>query len=133
MNSKQKGNIGVGIAIAYFTSLGHIVSIPINDSQDYDLIVDIDGFLYTVQIKYTTEKSTSGHFVVGLRSISGSTKKEYKIVKDTSIDFLFIVTKSNDLYLIPVSDVNNRALMTLNTEVKDKYGVVGEWLNPASC
>ena len=38
--NKEKGNTGLGIAIAYYTSKGYTVSIPLNDTQDYDLIVD---------------------------------------------------------------------------------------------
>ena len=33
--NKQKGNTGLGIAIAYYTSNGYIVSIPLNDPQEY--------------------------------------------------------------------------------------------------
>ena len=38
--NKEKGNSALGIAIAYFSTNGYIVSIPLNDTQDYDLIVD---------------------------------------------------------------------------------------------
>lgn len=41
-NTKRRGAVGLGAAVAYFTKLGYIVSIPLNDSQDYDLIID-DG------------------------------------------------------------------------------------------
>lgn len=133
MNTKQKGNIGIGLAIAYFTSLGYIVPIPINDIQDYDILVDIDGFINTVQVKYTSELSSSSYYMVGLRSISGSSRKEYKSVKETFVDYLFIATKSNDLYLIPKSDITQKSQITLNNEVKEKYGIVGEWLKPISC
>lgn len=34
--NKEKGNTGLGIAIAYYTSNGYIVLIPLNDTQDYD-------------------------------------------------------------------------------------------------
>ena len=35
--NKQKGNSGLGVAIGYFMQQGYIVSIPINDTQCYDL------------------------------------------------------------------------------------------------
>ena len=38
--NKEKGNSALGIAIAYFSTNGYIVSIPLNDTQDYDSIVD---------------------------------------------------------------------------------------------
>lgn len=39
-SNKQKGNTSLGMAIAYFSSHGYTVSIPLNDTQDYDLIVE---------------------------------------------------------------------------------------------
>lgn len=133
MNTKQKGNIGVGIAIAYYTSIGAVVSVPINDSQDYDLLVDIDSFIYTVQVKYTSEKTSSGYYTVGLRSISGSSKQEYKNVGATNVDFLFITTKDYQIFLIPVAEITQISAITLNTSFKEKYGIVGEWSKPVSC
>ena len=38
MTNKQRGNCGLGIAIGYFSTNGYIVSIPLNDTQDYDYI-----------------------------------------------------------------------------------------------
>ena len=38
--NKEKGNTGLGIAIAYYSSNGYTVSIPLNDTKDYDLIID---------------------------------------------------------------------------------------------
>ena len=38
--NKEKGNSGLGMAIAYYSCNGYIVSVPLNDTQDYDLIVD---------------------------------------------------------------------------------------------
>ena len=38
--NKEKGNSSLGIAIAYYASNGYIVSIPLNDTQDYNLIVE---------------------------------------------------------------------------------------------
>ena len=41
-SNKEKGNTGLGIAIAYYSANGYTVSIPLNDTQDYDFIVDKD-------------------------------------------------------------------------------------------
>lgn len=126
MNSKMKGNIGIGLAIAYFTKNNYTVSIPINDSQDYDLIVEQDGFLYKVQVKYTGQKAPSGNFIINLRSISGTTKQVYKTVKDTDIEILFVVTSDNQCYLLHNNDIINNNSLTLTKEYV-KYKV--EWLS----
>ena len=49
--NKEKGNSGLGMAIAYFSTKGYTVSIPLNDTQDYDLVVEKDGHLKMVQVK----------------------------------------------------------------------------------
>ena len=49
--NKQKENCGLGMAIAYFSTNGYTVSIPLNDTQDYDLIVEKNGILQRVQVK----------------------------------------------------------------------------------
>ena len=36
--NKEKGNSSLGMAIAYFTTNGYVVSIPLNDTQDYDFL-----------------------------------------------------------------------------------------------
>ena len=39
-NTKEQGNIGLGCAIQYFSQNLYTVSWPLNDSQDYDLIIE---------------------------------------------------------------------------------------------
>ena len=51
--NKQKGNTSLGIAIAYFSSNGYTVSIPLNDTQDYDLIIEKDNLFQAVHVKST--------------------------------------------------------------------------------
>ena len=41
-SNKNIGNSSLSIAIAYFVCNGYIVSIPLNDTQDYDLVVEKD-------------------------------------------------------------------------------------------
>lgn len=123
MNSKQKGNAGIGAAIAYFTRQGNNVLIPLTDSQDYDLVVDIDGFLNKVQIKYTSQKAPSGNYLIALRSISGSSRQTYKTVQDTDIDYLFCVTEVGDNYLLPITEVTHASTITITSEFKDKFKV----------
>ena len=40
ITNKEKGNTGLGMAIAYFVANGYVVSIPLNDTQDYDLVIE---------------------------------------------------------------------------------------------
>ena len=119
MNSKQKGNIALGKAISYFTEQGYIVSLPLNDSQCYDLIIEREGVLQTVQVKYTSEQNPSGSFVCRLQTKNQN--KIYYCLTETFCSLLFCYCSNGDEFLIPIKDiVSNRDRITLFRE-KSKY------------
>ena len=115
-SNKSIGNTSLGMAIAYFTGNGYTVSIPLNDTQDYDLIVDKNNKLYRVQVKGTSFKTKYGIYQVALKSAGGTKGKIYKTVKDTNVELLFIVTKEKDMYLIPITEISNTYTLNLNKE-----------------
>lgn len=111
-NTKQQGNIGLGMAIQYFTENLYTVSLPLNDSQDYDLIIeDRDGSLKKVQVKTTHSKSECGTYCVNLRVLGGNSKKNYVHKKGNEIiyDLLFVLCDNGDRYLIPKNIINNKS------------------------
>ena len=115
-NNKNIGNSSLGLAIAFFSSHGYVVSIPLNDTQDYDLIVEKHNKLYRVQVKGTTFKTKYGVYQVALKSCGGTKGKLYKTVKDTNVELLFVVTDSLNYYLIPINKVKNRYTLNLGKE-----------------
>jgi hypothetical protein len=117
-NTKAQGNIGIGRAIAYYTQQGYTVSVPMNDSQEYDLVIDIQSILYKVQVKTTSYKTPAGNYQATLKSAGGTSGKIYARVCDSEVDYIFILTDSGDTYNIPWIDVENlRNCITLG----DKY------------
>ena len=60
INSKKQGDIGMCYAMAYYSKLGWTISVPITDSQDYDLIVDTGTNLLKVQVKTTSYEEYPG-------------------------------------------------------------------------
>lgn len=111
-NSKKQGDVGIGAAIGWFTTQGWIVSIPLTDSQEYDLIVDDGTSLKKVQVKTTRFKSLcrgkQGPFVVALRTTNANTsRKKIKHMNWDKIDYLFVLTNDGNKYLIPSSKINN--------------------------
>lgn len=113
VDNKSQGNFGLGIAIAYFTTNGYTVSIPLNDTQDYDLIVEKNNILETVQVKTTSCKTKYGHYQVALRSCGGTKGTTYKTVIDTKIDLLFIVSTDLSIYIIPREKIKNKTTLNL--------------------
>ena len=123
--NKEKGNTGLGIAIAYYTANGYIVSVPLNDTQDYDLIVDKNNKIFKVQVKATSCKTKYEIYQVALKSCGGTKGKTYKTIVKTNIDEIFIVTDNIDIYIIPIEKINNYSTLNLcekyiNYKVKKK-------------
>lgn len=121
-SNKEKGNTGLGIAIAYYSANGYTVSIPLNDTQDYDFIVDKDNILKKIQEKATSCKTKYNKYQVALKSCGGTKGGTYKTVVDTNIDEVFIVTDSLELFRIPIEVIKNKATLNL-CEKYEKYKI----------
>lgn len=122
-NTKKQGDIGLGKAIAIFSQMGYTVSIPLTDSQDYDLIVDIENKIYRVQVKTTMFKTTHGIYQINL-AIKGGNKSSNTIKKfdNKIVDALFVLTEIGDMYFIPSNDVNCKHCLNLGKD-KLKYKI----------
>ena len=113
INRKQIGRIGLSMAINYFTIQGYTVSLPINDTQWYDLIVEKDGVLKTVQCKATTTQSDE----IDFRSTGGTKGTVYdNLLNHSELDWLFCVNKDLNMWLIPVKEITTKKQLTLRTE-----------------
>ena len=113
ISRKQIGRIGLTMAINYFTVKGYTISLPINDTQWYDLIIEKDGIFETVQCKAT--QTIDG--TIDFRSTGGTKGTEYDNLKNHSeLDWLFCVDKDLNMWLFPVKELTNKNRITLRTE-----------------
>ncbi len=117
--NKQKGNAGLGMAIAYFSANGYTVSIPLNDTQDYDLIIEKDEVFQTVQCK-ATNYMENGNYQIPLASCGGTKGIVYKTFKDTNVDLLFALCGDGTMYVIPRKEVKVKRYLSLTKELS-KY------------
>jgi len=114
--NKEKGNAGLGMAIAYFSINGYTVSISLNDIQDYDLVIEKNNLLETVQVKATGCKTQYGIYQVALKSCGGTKGDTYKTLIDTKVNYLFILTADTQMYLIPCDKIYNKTFLNLSGE-----------------
>lgn len=113
ISRKQIGRIGLTMAINYFTIKGYTISLPINDTQWYDLIIEKDGIFETVQCKAT--QTSDG--TIDFRSTGGTKGNVYDNLKNHSeLDWLFCVDKDLNMWLFPVKELNNNRQIKLRTE-----------------
>ena len=107
MERKQTGRIGLSSAIQYFTIQGYTVSLPINDTQWYDLIIEKDGVFQTVQCKATMTDRDQIKF-----SSTGGTKgKIYDHLYNHPCDLLFCVNKDLNCWLFPIKDLEEAGVV----------------------
>ncbi len=121
-NSKIQGNVGVGIAIAWFMNAGYDVSIPVTDSQDYDLVIGVGNDLKSVQVKTTYYQTPTGNYQATLRVVGGNRSGTGKVkhFDPQAVDYVFIVTDANEKYFIPSHEIETRRSITLCGKY-DKY------------
>lgn len=118
----HQGNIGLGRAIAYYTSKGIPVMLPLNDSQKYDLVVD-DSTLKRVSIKTTRFKDKRGNFIVQLKNTTlGSSHNTIRRFDNKSSDILFVLTRDLVMYEIPTCEIKSTCTLTLSKDY-DRYKV----------
>ena len=119
INTKKQGDLGLGKAIGWLCSKGFTVSLPLTDSQDYDLIVDISDKLCRVQVK-TTSYFRDGAFNINL-SVKGG-NRSYNTIKQfdkTKVEYVFAVTSNDDMYFIPSEVITAKSNMNLGKKYKE--------------
>ena len=113
ISRKQIGRIGLSMAINYFTIKGYTVSLPVNDTQWYDLIIEKDGIFETVQCKAT--QTTEG--TIDFRSTGGTKGAEYDNLKNHSeLNWLFCVNKDLNMWLFPIKELPHNNQIKLRIE-----------------
>lgn len=121
-NTKQQGDASLGVAIAWFTQQGWTVCIPLTDSQDYDLVVEMNGELKKIQVKTSNFARKPNRAEIELRVLGGNSKKNFvhKLATDCIYDYLFAVTTQGN-FLIPKTEFENtRSSLTLSNTNKWK-------------
>ena len=106
MNSREKGDIAVGQSIAWYTSHGYELLLPLSDKNKFDVVV-YNGSFKKVQCKYTSYKPKGKSvfevpLVVCGGNRSGNNRKRYK---EGDFDLLFVVTAQQEMYEIPWEEV----------------------------
>ena len=102
INRKQIGRIGLSMAINCFTCQGYTVSLPMNDTQWYDLVIEKDGIFKTVQCKATQTENGE----ISLRNTGGTKGTVYdNVTNHSELDYLFCVNKDLEMWCIPLEDI----------------------------
>jgi hypothetical protein len=120
-NSKKQGDAGLGQAIAYFTMKGYDVALPLTDSADWDLIVEMEDGLKRVQVKTSSQiRGITPVFEANVKGGNRSGGKSNKIIQDQQWDLIFLyhlVTKQQAL--IPKDKLTTAGQINLGKKYLD--------------
>lgn len=124
-NTREQGDIGVAEAISWFVKNGYKISIPISESLDYDLIADLKGKLFKIQVKTSRYTRNGSVYEVSLSTSGGNRSGKNKITffDERNIDFLFVLLENGKKYLIPKNDLNNKKCIRLGGITYERYEV----------
>ena len=121
MYQSLQGNLGLGKAIEYFVSNGYTVSIPLNDTQNYDLVVEIDGKLNKISVKTSRQTNNGISYSVQLRNTGGNKGGEVRQIPfdNASCDYLFIYTANEKTYLIPAKEISAKNCICIGVKYSE--------------
>lgn len=121
-NPNKQGDIGMGLCISYFTVRTNTVCIPLTDSQDYDLVAEMNG-LNKISIKTATQIKPSGGYEVDLRTCGGNYNGKIKHFDNNSCDFVFVACADGRLFLIPSKKITNKSGITVGGKSFNEFEV----------
>jgi hypothetical protein len=126
VNSKRKGSIAVGEAVAYFIAKGMTVLVSISDCDKYDLVIDDNRVLKKIQCKYSSSQEPSGAYIVDLSTYGGYRDKTYHVkYNEGDFDLLFVYCKNKEKYLIPAKDVIGKSKISVGKKSWRQYLLAG--------
>lgn len=114
--TKQKGDISEAKCLLEFQKRGIPVLIPWGDKERYDLVIELNGSFYRVQVK-TANECRSGAVMCYTRSSHDHTthKRYYKY--QNQVDFFFFYNFQLDkCALVPMSVVGDKSSICLRVD-----------------
>lgn len=123
-DSQRKGTVSELLAELYFVRHGVLVSKPVNDFSEYDIVADCNGTLKRIQVKTIYFATRKGRYVANVRTTHrcANGKWKQKTYDNSSCDILACVSeKHNAIYLIPIEKVKGKTEITLHPHEKPKH------------
>ena len=107
INRRQQGDLGEASAIEWLTSVGATVLLPLGHSPDYDVVADANGRLLRIQVKTSTQFTTTvdgnqrRHIALATKGGNQSWNGLTKTLDPSRVDYLFALTGDGRRWFIP--------------------------------
>lgn len=119
----QNGTVSELLAQQFFVDKGIVVSKPINDFNEYDLVLDnpIKSSIERAQVKTIYFDNTKQRWLASLVTshIRGNERRTNKKYSESSFDVgVFVCKEYNAIYIIPISELVGRRSITFYPDGK---------------
>lgn len=115
--NKQKGNIGEAKCLAKMVELGVPVCLPFGDNERYDMIIERNGNLEKIQIKYSSQQENKGSIIFKTSSSTNHTTNKHYSTYENDIDaFLLYNALTDEVYYLPMEVVGSKKTLTMRMQ-----------------
>ena len=115
--NKQKGDIGEAKCLAKMVELGVPVSLPFGDNQRYDMVIEWNGRLERVQVKYSSSTENEGSIIFKISSSTNHTTNKHCDTYVGDVEgFLLYNAIDDEVYYLPIETVGSKKTITIRTK-----------------
>lgn len=114
--TKEKGDVSEARALFEFQKLGIPVLLPWGDNLRYDMVIEINGHLYKVQVKTANEVKHGSVKCYTRSSKNHTTNKRYDTYENDTDYFVFYNQEMDKLALVPISEIKKQKSFSLRVE-----------------
>lgn len=105
---KKKGDTAEMMVAADLVKRGYRIAFPYGEDSDYDLIVERDGVLERVQVKYTESRDNVVLVRCASHSLTNGKVRRTKRYTAETIDWLAVYDRTTDrCYYVPAAELGN--------------------------
>jgi PD-(D/E)XK endonuclease len=107
LTPREQGDFGERAALYWLVAQGAHASIPFGHNSHYDLVADLDGRLFRVQVK-TSARRDKDRWAVTVCTRGGNQSRSglVKTLDVERFDFLFVVVADGRQWFIPAERVD---------------------------
>jgi hypothetical protein len=112
---KQKGDLAELMVACDLRRRGYKIAIPFGEESDYDLVIDLEGVLERVQVKYTESDGRTISVWCKSNSLTNGKVRRVKRYTRATIDWLAVYDRTtDDCFYVPASELGEgRDVVTL--------------------
>jgi hypothetical protein len=144
MGTKLKGDIAEQAAILKILELGWGVAKPIGDRLSYDLIADVSGKLFRLQVKSAWFNAFDKNYCIDVRRTKTNRRKMLRsLYSDKDFDFALVyLPEKRIFYVFPVKvfigfgsslslvETDKRQRKPKSADYREAFDLISQWAAP---